>query len=468
MVGSWSAVCGAVLCSVFASIAEGQQIPWPSYEDEAVRLLQEYLRIDTQNPPGNEVRGANFFHRLFDQAGIANATYTFAPGRANFYARLKGDGRGRPIILLNHMDTVRAESARWKVPPLAGEIVDGELYGRGALDMKDLGLLQAMVLLIMAREHVPLHRDLIFLATADEEVSDRGSQWMIRNHPELLENAEYLLTEGGSAIRSAAGRTLYKIGVGEKAPLWIKMTATGPGGHGSLPILDSAPNRLVRAAYRLTLWEPPIRLLPVVEEYFHQIAVVEDEPLAGKLRNIATSLNDPSFVKELPRRYPNYNAILRDTISLTMMEAGRQTNVIPDSASCMFDARLLPDTDPQAFLAQLRQVVDDDRVQMEITEQFGAANSSPTDTPLLRLIERVLNVQTPDAVVAASLDQGYTESQMYRKLRIFAYGFNPVLVTSEVNATKHGENERVPVAQYRSALQIFFAVVRQVATEQHS
>jgi len=127
----------------------------------------------------------------------------------------------------------------------------------------------------------------------------------------------------------------------------------------------------------------------------------------------------------------------------------------------------LPDTDPQAFLAQLRQVVDDDRVQMEIADQFGAANSSPTDTPLLRLIEKVLSVQTPDAVVAASLDQGYTESQMYRKLGIFAYGFNPVLVSSEVNATKHGDNEGVPVAQYRSALQVLFAVVRQVATEPH-
>lgn len=465
MVACLPALREAVLWAVFASMAGAQQIPWPSYEDEAIHLLQEYLRIDTQNPPGNEVRGADFFRRLFDQAGIANATYTYAPGRANFYARLKGDGRGRPIILLNHMDTVRADPTQWKVPPLAGEIVDGELYGRGALDMKDLGLLQAMVLLIMVREHIPLHRDLIFLATADEEVSDRGSEWMIRNHPELLQNAEYLLTEGGSAIPSAVGRTLYKIGVGEKAPLWIKMTATGPGGHGSVPILESAPNRLVRAAYRVTRWEPPLRLLPAVEEYFHAIAAVESEPLAGKLRNIAGSLNDPVFVKELPGRYANYNVLLRDTISLTMIQAGRQTNVIPDSAFCMLDARLLPGEDPQAFLAQLGQVVDDDRVQLEVTAQFGAANSSPTDTPLFKLIQKILHVQAPDAVVAASLDQGYTESQMYRNLGISAYGFNPVLVTPEVNATKHGANERVPVAQYQNALRVFFEVIQQAAAE---
>lgn len=456
---------GVALWTALAGVAGAQQIRWPSYEEEAVRLLREYLRTDTQNPPGNEVRGAEFFHRLFDQAGIPNTTYTYAPGRANFYARLKGDGSRRPIILLNHMDTVRADSTQWKVPPLAGEIVNGELYGRGALDMKDLGLLQAMVLLIMAREHVPLRRDLIFLATADEEVGDRGSEWMIRNHPELLKDAEYLLTEGGSAILAPSGRTLYKIGVGEKAPLWIKMTATGRGGHGSVPIPESAPNRLVRAAYRVTEWQPPIRLLPAVEEYFHEIASVESEPLAGKLRNIAESLKDPAFVKELPSRYPSYNVLLRDTISLTMLEAGRQTNVIPDTASCALDARLLPGEDPQAFLAELRKVVDDDRVQLEITAQFGPANSSPTSTPLFRLIQKILHAEAPDAVVAASLDQGYTESQMYRKLGIAAYGFIPVVVSPEVNATKHGANERVPVAQFRSALRVLFEVARQIAAE---
>src|SRR5262249_20163585 len=203
-----------------------------------------YLRIDTQNRPGNEARAAAFFHELFDAARIPNTTFEYAPGRANIIARIKGDGSSRPLILLNHLDTVRADSTQWKVPPLSAEIVDGELYGRGALDMKSVGMLQAMILVILARERVPLHRDVIFLGTADEEVDDQGSAWMIERHSDLFRDAEYLLTEGGTAVTSPSGRTLYRIGVGEKAPLWIKMTATGTGGHGSVPISDSAPNLL--------------------------------------------------------------------------------------------------------------------------------------------------------------------------------------------------------------------------------
>ena len=185
---------------------------------------------------------AEFFHRLFDQAGIPNTIYPYGAGRANIYAILKGDGTLRPLVLLNHMDVVRADPQNWKVAPFSGEIVNGELYGRGAEDMKDEGLLQAMVMLIAAREHVPLKRDLIFLATADEEVGDTGSAWIIENHPELLRQAEYLITEGGANLIYPNGKTLYEIGVAEKAPFWIRMTATARGGHGSIPIADSAPN----------------------------------------------------------------------------------------------------------------------------------------------------------------------------------------------------------------------------------
>ena len=171
-----------------------EAIAWEKYQDEAVRLLQEYLRIDTSNPPGNEMRAAEFFKRLFDEAGIPNTVFPYSPGRANIFAILKGDGSERPMVLLNHMDVVHADPKSWRAPPFAGEIVNGELYGRGALDMKDEGLLQAMVLMIAWREHLPLKRDLIFLATADEEVDDTGSAWIIANHPELVRNAEYLIT----------------------------------------------------------------------------------------------------------------------------------------------------------------------------------------------------------------------------------------------------------------------------------
>jgi acetylornithine deacetylase/succinyl-diaminopimelate desuccinylase-like protein len=453
---------GLVLWTSFGAALWGQQIRWPPYQDEAVRLLQEYLRVDTQNPPGNELRGAQFFHRLFDQAGIPNTIYEFEPGRANVYARLKGDGSQRPLILLNHLDTVRADSSQWRAPPLSGRILDGELYGRGALDMKGLGMLQAMTLLVAARERVALHRDLIFLATADEEVDDRGSAWMIANHPELLQNAEYLLTEGGAGVRSTGGRIVYRIGFGEKAALWIKMTASGRDGHGSVPIPDSATNRLVRAAHRVTEWQTPVRLLPEVEEYFRRIAPLETEPAAGKLGNLAAAMRDPLFLQELPEKYPMVNVLVRNTVSLTVLEAGRQTNVIPDTAACRLDVRLLPGASSRDFLAQLRTVVDDDRVKLEIIEEFGPSNSSPPHSPLFQVLEKTLQSHQPDAIVAAWLDNGYTESQMYRKLGIKAYGFSPVVATPDVLATKHGANERVPVDQIRQALIVLFEAVRSI------
>ena len=174
----------------FSAFAETQlddhlrAIDWPPYQDETVKLMREYLRIDTSNPPGNELAAAEFFHRLFDQAGIPNTIYPYAAGRANIYAVIKGDGTLRPLVLLNHMDVVQADPRSWRLPPFSGEILEGEIYGRGAQDMKDEGLLQAMVMLIAAREHLPLKRDLIFLATSDEEVNGTGSAWMVENHPE--------------------------------------------------------------------------------------------------------------------------------------------------------------------------------------------------------------------------------------------------------------------------------------------
>lgn len=442
-----------------------QNIKWDSYQDEAVRLLQEYIRIDTSNPPGNEMAAAEFFHRLFDQAGIPNTVYPYAPGRANIYAILKGDGTLRPLVLLNHMDVVRADPQNWKVPPFSGEIVNGELFGRGAEDMKDEGILQAMVMLIVARQHVPLKRDLIFLATADEEVGDTGSAWMIENHPELLRHAEYLITEGGANLVYPNGKTLYEIGVAEKAPFWIRMTATARGGHGSIPIADSAPIRLVRAMNRVADWDTPIRLLPSVEEYFRNIAPLEKEPRATQFRDIREALKDPVFAKVLSAD-EDFNYMLRDTVSLTVLKGSQQTNVIPDTASCDYDIRLLPGGDPEAFLAQFRRVVGDDRIKLEPVSRFRAPNSSPTSTMLYRLIDQVVHEHNPQALMAPALGSGYTESQMYRQLGINCYGFIPVEVSPEVEETEHAANERVPVEQIRRAVKVLFEVVTRAANQQ--
>jgi acetylornithine deacetylase/succinyl-diaminopimelate desuccinylase-like protein len=441
-----------------------RSVDWEHYQDEAVKLTQEYLRIDTSNPPGNEATAAEFFHRLFDEVGIPNTVFAYAPGRANFYAVLKGDGSLRPIVLLNHMDVVRAEPKKWKLPPFSGDILRGEIYGRGALDMKDEGLLQAMVMLIAARERLPLKRDLIFLATADEEVGDSGSAWILQNHPELVRRAEYLITEGGSNLICGGKGTVYGIGVAEKAPLWVRMTATGPGGHGSIPLADSAPNRLARAMKRVVDWQPPIRLLPSVEQYFHKIARLEKEPLASEFRNIRKSLRNPAVAEEITNN-KNYNYLLRDTVSLTVLNGSQQTNVIPDTAYCELDARLLPGENPESFLAQLKGVVADNRIRIEPLNRFKSPNSSPTDTEFYRIIEQVVHEYNPQALVVPGLNSGYTESQMYRPLGIACYGVNPIEVTPQLDATEHAANERVPVDQLRRGVRMLYEMVARAASQ---
>ncbi len=465
--------CGAVflaLCLATSLPSEAQiqseisAINWPAYQDEAVRLLQDYIRIDTSNPPGNELRAAEFFKKLFDDAGIPNTTYEYLPGRADFYAVLKGDGSLRPIVLLSHMDVVRAQPENWKEPPFSGAIVDGEIYGRGAEDMKDQGLLNAMMLLIASREHPPLRRDLIFLATADEEVSDTGSQWLIDHHPELIRGAEYLITEGGSNLITPDRGLVYGIDVAEKAPFWLRLTATGPGGHGSIPISDSAPNRLVRALNRVVNWETPVHLLPSVEEYFHQIAAREPQPLAAEYRDIRRSIKDPSVLRVISAD-PNLNYRIRDTVSLTGLQGSPQTNVIPDTATANLDVRLLPGDEPREFMRELEAVVDDDHIRVDPITTFRPPNASPTDTALYRVIEQVVHEYSPQALITPELDSGYTENQMYRPLGIVCYGFLPVELTPEVEATEHAANERIPVEQVQRGLKMLYEVIARTADQ---
>jgi len=320
-------------------------------------------------------------------------------------------------------------------------------------------------MLVLAREHIPLKRDLVFLATADEEVGGIGSAWMINNHPELLKGAEYLITEGGTNLIIPDRGTLYGVGVGEKAPFWVRLVAKGRGGHGSIPIADSAPNRLVQALARVVNWETPIRLLPSVEEYFHALAPQEKEPRASQFRNIRKALKNPAFVKSLSAD-EDYNYLLRDTVSLTVLKGSQQTNVIPATASAELDVRLLPGEDPQVFLALLRKVIADESIEIEGINKFKTPNASPTDTALYRTIGEVVHEYSPRAVVVPSLNSGYTESQLYRPLGITCYGFNTLEVTEEIDATEHAANERVPVEQLRRSVKLLYEIVARVANPQ--
>ena len=464
-------ICGAA----FAQTAAAPSVALPSdalpaarlrqYADLTVQWEQEYLRIDTTNPPGNEARAAAFFKKVFDAEGIENQVLEFAPGRANIIATLRHDPaaeRGlshRPLILLSHEDVVTSDPAHWKFHPFSATIDGPYLYGRGAQDMKSEGLAHLVVMVMLKREKVMLDRDIIFLATADEEVDGIGTDWMIARHRDLLNHAEFLITEGGENLRAGDTAKFIGVDVGEKSPFWLRVTAHGIPGHGSRPRRDTAPNRLVRALQPIIEYRPELKLLPVVEEFLRAMAPFQPAERAEKYRNARRYLQDKSFYA-LVENDIQLGYMLRNTVSLTMLGGSQQTNVIPGEAWANLDVRLLPGEDRNQFLRTIRSLVTDPSVSIEPQDRiFRVANSSSTDTPLFRAFRQVEAKYHPGAPVAPVITSGYTENQRYREIGISSYGFSPYTASPEESATEHGDDERIRLSELRTGPQLLFDVI---------
>ncbi len=435
------------------------------YSDLALQWMQEYLRIDTTNPPGHEMRAVDFYKKILDQEGIENRVFEYTPGRGDLWARLPRTTAEakRPIILLNHMDVVTSDAAHWKVPPFSGEIKDGWLWGRGAQDMKDEGLGQLVTMVMLKREKVELDRDVIFLAVADEEAGGTGTDWFIAHQREMLGNAEFLINEGGENLLENGKVKYVGVDVGEKTTFWLHVVAHGRPGHASRPIPDSAPNRLVRALNRILAYHTPLTVLPVVEEFLRKMAPYEPPEEAAWYRNIRKAIEDPKFQQGVEKD-ESLNFLLRDTISLTMMGGSEQTNVIPPEAWANLDVRILPGGDPKALLEQIRRVVNDPNVTVEpLNAEFRQANYSPTNTALYDAIRTVSAKYFPGTPVVPHITSGYTENQRYRPLGINAYGFCPYTATEEEGNTEHGNDERIRVEEVRRGPKVLFDVVAAVA-----
>jgi acetylornithine deacetylase/succinyl-diaminopimelate desuccinylase-like protein len=437
------------------------------YSELAVNWMQQYLRIDTTNPPGNEMRAVSFYKKIFDEEGIENRVFEFTPGRGDLWARIPrttGEAK-RPIILLNHMDVVTSDASHWKVPPFSGEIKDGYIWGRGAQDMKDEGLAQLVALVMLKREKVALDRDVIFLAVADEEAEGTGSDWFIQHERDLLENAEYLINEGGENLLEDGKIKYVGVDVGEKTTYWLHVVAHGTPGHGSRPNPNSAPDRLVQALNRIIAYRTPLHVLPVVEEFLKDMAPFEPPDRAVYYRNIRKAIDQKRFQEEIESD-ESLNFLLRDTISLTMLGGSEQTNVIPPEAWANLDVRILPGGDPKALLETLRRVVNDPDVTVEpLNAEFRVANSSPTNTALFQAIRDVAGKYYPGAPVVPHITSGYTENQRYRPLGIVSYGFNPYTATDEEGNTEHGNDERIRVEEVRRGPRVLFDLLAEVAAE---
>lgn len=463
LVARRAALCGLLL--VLTAIgARANDIKWDQVQREALELFIQYLKLDTTNPPGNEIRAAQFFAELCQREGIEHQVFEPLPGRGTLWARVKGDGSRRPVILLNHTDVVPHSREFWSQEAFSGAIKDGFIYGRGALDMKSLGMAQFVALLTLKRARVPLKRDVIFLATADEEAGGlHGAGWFTKHHPELLGNAEFLFNEGGNNIIDAQGRVL-AVGVGpsEKTPAWLRLTATGEPGHASVPRPDSAVNRLLRALNRLLDYTPPIKLAPAVEQAFRALVPLVTPAQAGKFADLRQALKDPDFVRQLESD-ASARALIRNTISITMLAGSSKINVIPPTASAEIDTRLVPGEKLDRWIAELRGVIKDDAIKIEPVLAFEA-NASPIDSDLVKAVAAVVKGRYPQAIITHPVLTGFTDSHYFRARGVMSYGFSPfVAAPRELGAGFHGNDERIGQQAYLEGVRFFYEVVERLA-----
>ncbi len=454
-------VLAALAASSAAALDAGEPPDFEAAGREAVGLLQAYLRVDTTNPPGHERQAADFLKDVFDKEGIENRVYDLGNGRANILARLPGSGLGRPILLLNHLDVVPADAERWSVPPFSGDVRDGYVWGRGATDMKGTAVCQLMTLLLLKRSGVALDRDVIFLGTADEEEGkDNGVADMVEKHRADLRDAEYCLTEGNT-IAVEDGRTVsWDVDVTEKAPLWLRLVSTGKAGHASIPEPDGAVAKLVRAVSKILAYEPPVRLIPAVNNYFRQLAPTTKGELARALADPIAAIRDPALRKILLES-PERNADLRTTISVTGLTGSEKINVIPGEATASIDCRLLPGEDPQRFLAALRDVAGDESLRWEVLLS-ETATESPIDTALFRAIERARDRFAPGVPVLTPPLTSSTDATRLRQIGVVVYGFEPFRLSDDDDRS-HGDDERLSVDNVRYGLEVTYAVVSDVA-----
>lgn len=419
-------------------------------ETEAVEWLKAYLQIETVNPPGNESRAVDYIANIFEQEGIEFNSAESAPGRGNIWARIEG-GDKPALVLLHHSDVVPVNEKYWDFDPFSGEIKDGYILGRGALDMKGTGISHLANFINLHRQGKKLNRDVIFIGAADEESGGNfGVGWLVKNHPEIFEGAGLLLNEGGSGYKSNDS-IVFSVEITQKVPVWLRLTAIDTPGHGSSPRSTSSVSRVVKALN--IIWNNPFppRIIPEVEKVFIERSGGLDEPYSSEYRNIKESIKDPIFMQRLQSFSASAHALTRDTCSLTRMMGSSKINVVPPEAWAEVDCRMLPDRTTEEFISDFKELIKDTGVEVELIMSAVPAISQ-TDSELFLAIEDFSKNNYPGSRVAPSVSTGFTDSRFTRGLGIQSYGFNPLISTGDEYSSIHGNNERINEKAFRQSV----------------
>ena len=448
-----------------AQASEPRQLDWNAITSEAQQILEDYLRINTTNPPGNEMKGALFLKNILEKEGfdvqLMDSTELGA-GRVNLYTRLKGNGSKKAIALVHHIDVVPATASYWDVDPFSGAVKDGYIWGRGALDMKGEGVAHLMAMIALKHAGVPLNRDIVFIANSDEELSSQGAIVFVRNHPDLLKDVEFLVTEGADNLVTDGKLHYFAVGVSEKRTFWQRLTVKGVPSHGSRPTKQNPVPKLVAALNRIANYETPLHVTPGVDKFFRDISQMYPAPKKAWLSNVAAALKNPA-AKQWILSDVYWNAILRNTISLTGLTGSNKTNVIPPEATAEIDVRLLPDQNPADMLATLKRLAADTAVHFQTLLEPKVRLESPTNSDFVRAVERAAHDRDPSVFVTTPMLTGATDRPSYQKVGIKAYGLDPFKVEkSDAQRGVHGNNERLSLENVGFGVRYVYDILRYV------
>jgi len=457
------ALVSALLLPCFGQAAEPD---WAALEAETLRHFQALVQIESTDPPGNESAVSAYLVQALQAEGIEVETYALEPQRPNVVARLRGNGSRQPLLLMAHQDTVNVDPAKWSFPPFSAARDNGWIYGRGTVDDKDNLTAALMTLLLLKRQGLALDRDVILLAESGEEGSTQvGIEFMVNNHLDAI-NAEYCLAEGGSVVRESGAARYVGVQSVEKLPRAIELTASGIAGHGSVPLQTNAVVRLTRAVTAAAEWQPPILLSDTTTSFFSRLASVSDPEAAARYRAILNpgSAQAQAAIDYLKTNEPARAAVLFSTISPTIIDAGYRVNVIPSDAKATLDVRLLPEEDPESFLAMLREVINDENVEVNWAprnQRPGA--SSGLGNAAFEAIEEVFGAAYGVPIIPV-MSTGATDMAYLRAKGIQCYGIGPGIDSEDgpLGYGAHGDQERIIESELYRFVQTHYEVTRRL------
>jgi acetylornithine deacetylase/succinyl-diaminopimelate desuccinylase-like protein len=463
----FSLLLGCFGCATPSGESKRDPGDFEQMKNRVANLLSRAIQFETINPPGDERPLAVFFSNILSSAGIETRVIDTPPGdsilgRAAAWGVVRGRGKRRPIVLLSHLDVVPADAKAWTADPFAGVREDDYVIGRGSLDAKGIAIVHLLTLIELAAREVPLKRDVIFLATPDEESGGvDGAGFLTEERRDLIDGAEYLLTEGGGILVRGSEPALWRIGVVEKSPCWIRIVARGTPGHSSAPPLDAAVPRLIAALERVRQMETPIRVVPEVAEMYRALAKLAPPEDAAGYADLSRSLaEDPDFRNRFMTLRVQA-ALVTNTLTITVLEGGPRTNVLPAEATAHIDARLLPGESCEELTERVAQVIADPGISTESLLSFEARSSS-ADTPLYAAIQAIAERSDPPGHAVPSVAIGFTDAHYFRDLGVTAYGFTARAMRPEDSDGVHGPNERADVGALASAVNAMLDILEEL------